>query len=1085
MTKKIKTNELTIILALPAEEQSRQAVIRELIHTEAEYIKHLMAIVEVFIAAAHAIQDRGKMLGICTSKLFSNLPDLLNSSLHFWNLTFIPMIEDAVNCERPFDTDLMAHGFACFKQLLWAYEKFVVDQSKLLEYYRKCQNDAEFNVYLAWCHSQKECNRLQLNDFLVKPMQRLTKYGLILHRIANHTDSEYERSSVEAMETSAKNYVVELNRCVRQHEELEKIIELENMLIAYDMILKDEEVEKIDVRVFLLTDMLLVCRKLTKGNQFKLIRPKYMIDKLVQISKFDKHNRDLTGLAYIMVDDVGSSYASFILSETPKDPNPQLTLKTWENKVKEAKLTYELTVWVARNPNRDITRQEVDSNAEYTRTRHTTEEGTIEHEARERVATMVQQSMGASYDRNLSPLSLTTDSFDGSLSIYNKIVVGVSARPPIPGKKCNIVHRTSTVFSSGSTPRNSRLSSFQQSTSAHSHDEPQAGPSRLLHRASTSVEHHLPPVPDANEGSPSITVSDSETVSVQAPTLNPVPIKNADSRERSSSAHSTLRVQPQNNVATLIYSLPDLTIEPSTPRTISSPTQPTASERMYQSHQEILQRNRLMACQNQQYLSPDHRGSSYPPPSPTRASLKRGFAFSYTAKNPPLTKMGHVTSQSQMQLDAISTSSGKDEKTSPKAKSSTEKSDKKSKLTSTRRKKTEEEVKPDASPSRKEESPSRREVINDTFKRQGSSCSSYKDESPGTSFRDESPGASFRDESTSPSHKDESQEASYREGSPDQSISKSPSPRLKDDRSKPVVGPSIEKYSVPDQQPDSSGLEKSDTPDSNLRDDDEDLAGRRESKSSDSIQKEKSLSFSFKDESYDSSHREESFSLSHRDETPSSDRKETSSPTTRSVSVEPHGKEGSVKKQNDSLYSNESMQSPEILEDSNIKDSPDLSHKTEASSVICKEDNYKGTIDTINKYICLECGQACDEYRDQDEESIWNVWLCSEHANSSHKKGEAVLVPSYRCRFSSSSTSSIQTHEDLSSSTSKATDVDINIKYEVFSSSSSSVHAQEEPDERCQAVPSPTSPQTALEPGPSYEEREESTSSSSKDEKVF
>lgn len=125
-----------------------------------------------------------------------------------------------------------------------------------------------------------------------------------------------------------------------------------------------------------------------------------MIDKLVQITKYDKHNRDLTGLAYVMVDDVGSSYASFILSETPKDPNPQLTLKvyifvnffdklnssileyfrvstiitilllqTWENKVKEAKLTYELTVWVARNPNRDVTRQDVDLTAEHTNIR--------------------------------------------------------------------------------------------------------------------------------------------------------------------------------------------------------------------------------------------------------------------------------------------------------------------------------------------------------------------------------------------------------------------------------------------------------------------------------------------------------------------------------------------------------------------------------------------------------------------------------------------------------------------------------------------------------------------------------------------
>lgn len=52
-----------------------------------------------------------------------------------------------------------------------------------------------------------------------------------------------------------------------------------------------------------------------------------MIDKMIQTTKFDKHNRDITGLAYVMVDDVGSSYASFVLSESAKDPNSQHTLK--------------------------------------------------------------------------------------------------------------------------------------------------------------------------------------------------------------------------------------------------------------------------------------------------------------------------------------------------------------------------------------------------------------------------------------------------------------------------------------------------------------------------------------------------------------------------------------------------------------------------------------------------------------------------------------------------------------------------------------------------------------------------------------
>ncbi|XP_060809449.1 uncharacterized protein LOC132903932 [Amyelois transitella] len=77
---------------------------------------------------------------------------------------------------------------------------------------------------------------------------------------------------------------------------------------------------------------------------------------------------------------------------------------------------------------------------------------------------------------------------------------------------------------------------------------------------------------------------------------------------------------------------------------------------LYQSHQETLLRNRLQAQQQQhhhQYLSPDHRGTSYPPPSPTRASLKRGLAFSHSFKNPPLWKMGHVNSQSANHAEGL------------------------------------------------------------------------------------------------------------------------------------------------------------------------------------------------------------------------------------------------------------------------------------------------------------------------------------------------------------------------------------------------------------------------------------------------
>ncbi|ETN67191.1 hypothetical protein AND_001005 [Anopheles darlingi] len=49
-------------------------------------------------------------------------------------------------------------------------------------------------------------------------------------------------------------------------------------------------------------------------------------------------------------------------------------------------------------------------------------------------------------------------------------------------------------------------------------------------------------------------------------------------------------------------------------------------------------------------LSPSQRGISYPPPSPTRATLRRGFAFSTSIKNPPLIKTRNVTSQQSFAL---------------------------------------------------------------------------------------------------------------------------------------------------------------------------------------------------------------------------------------------------------------------------------------------------------------------------------------------------------------------------------------------------------------------------------------------------
>ncbi|XP_075990993.1 uncharacterized protein LOC142986394 isoform X2 [Anticarsia gemmatalis] len=696
---------------LPPNEEARQTVIRELVTTEADYIRHLLAIVEVFMATAHALQDMGRLLDIDTERLFTNIPDVLNASLYFWESSLFPMLQDAACNTTPFNTELMSPGFCRFRDLFHPYEKFVSEQTKALDYLRSLSNNTDFMTYLTWCHAQKACNRLQLADIMVKPMQRLTKYSLILRRIIAHTDYEPERTSLRAMESFSKNYVLDLNRSIRQREELEKIDMLTTTVDAYEIEFKDEELEKcfrlyaqlnlkapmvnctpnhsrtlihqgdlrfkdnvkeMEVRAYLLTDMLLICKKLStkSGNPpYKLIRPKFMIDKLVIFPKYSRGGKDLTSIIFVVLDDVGSSFFTFALSESSKEANAS-TLKMWEQKLREAKLTYELAVWFARNPSRDLSEIDMDSSSDYAISiptaskpgqKQTSDDLNIEREARERVAAMLHRSMGASTECDFSQASMTTDSFDGEPPS------GATSGGRPPGMNLRYpMKRNST----GGSSRNSRLSSFQQSTSAASHDEPQAGPSRYNYKAGSSVEHVIPPL-NPDDAVTSITVnvvseSESETMVQKQQPQPPMlvlqqssPHKTPVSSRSPSGSRNTLRVQPQNVVMALVHSLPDLTIDPSPPRPQQSPSPQSASEKLYQSHQELLQRNRLSAQQHQHYLTPDHRGTSYPPPSPTRASLKRGLAFSYSFKNPPLSKMGHVNSQSQLHAEAgPSTSTG-------------------------------------------------------------------------------------------------------------------------------------------------------------------------------------------------------------------------------------------------------------------------------------------------------------------------------------------------------------------------------------------------------------------------------------------
>ncbi|XP_075213891.1 pleckstrin homology domain-containing family G member 5-like [Lycorma delicatula] len=162
-----------------------------------------------------------------------------------------------------------------------------------------------------WCETQKGCNRLGLMDILVKPMQRLTKYSLLLKAIQKHTEIEEHRQSLELMIRHVDMFVNSVNTTLKQKQDMERLRGVIARIEAYDVVeskdedlerlvrsyneldltcpmpgccnsqrrhlllesdlrLKDSNTSKIDVHCFLFTDMLLICKPATRRSEGKV-----------------------------------------------------------------------------------------------------------------------------------------------------------------------------------------------------------------------------------------------------------------------------------------------------------------------------------------------------------------------------------------------------------------------------------------------------------------------------------------------------------------------------------------------------------------------------------------------------------------------------------------------------------------------------------------------------------------------------------------------------------------------------------------------------------------------------------------------
>ncbi|KAI8070947.1 hypothetical protein BC940DRAFT_175940 [Gongronella butleri] len=208
--------------AIPTDERQRQEAIFELIMTEKSYLRDLQMIVNVFfVDSSKYIQPNEQDV------IFSNIDDLL--------LCNTALLSDLEKRQRECANvvDCVGDIFLQHAESLKCYSTFCRNQSFASRFLqKKRQEDQMFDVFLkTTAQNRPECRSLDLSHFLLQPVQRITRYPLLLKQILKSTSKRHpDYGLVKSALTKASSVLDDVNEETRRFENRQKMSELSRIL---------------------------------------------------------------------------------------------------------------------------------------------------------------------------------------------------------------------------------------------------------------------------------------------------------------------------------------------------------------------------------------------------------------------------------------------------------------------------------------------------------------------------------------------------------------------------------------------------------------------------------------------------------------------------------------------------------------------------------------------------------------------------------------------------------------------------------------------------------------------------------------
>ncbi|CAO3665847.1 unnamed protein product [Rhizopus stolonifer] len=207
--------------AIPLEERQRQEAIFELITTERTYLNDLQMIVNVFYTdfGKYLTQDERDVV-------FSNIDDLLICNTALLSDMETRQREEANIVGKIGDIFLKhANSLKCYS----SYCQNQSYASKFLQ--KKREEDYWLEVFLKTAQTRPECRSLDFAHFLLEPVQRITRYPLLLRQILNSTPKKHpDYALVKSALSVAQSILGDVNEETRRFENHQKMNELSRII---------------------------------------------------------------------------------------------------------------------------------------------------------------------------------------------------------------------------------------------------------------------------------------------------------------------------------------------------------------------------------------------------------------------------------------------------------------------------------------------------------------------------------------------------------------------------------------------------------------------------------------------------------------------------------------------------------------------------------------------------------------------------------------------------------------------------------------------------------------------------------------